>query len=194
METRAAILEKQTVFQGWMKIIRVRAQIDSQDVEREVEDHGRAVAILPYDRERRVVLLARQVRVPPLLCGHDAALLEAAAGMVDSEHCEQAALREAREELGLDLKSLEHVAGAWASPGVSTEFMDLYLAPYSVGDRVSSGGGLASEHEKISVVEIPIAKVCELLDRRELVDLKTLALVMLLRWRRPELFSFAQRT
>jgi hypothetical protein len=75
METRAAILEKQTVFQGWMKIIRVRAQIESEDVEREVEDHGRAVAILPYDRERRVVLLARQVRVPPLLCGHDAALL-----------------------------------------------------------------------------------------------------------------------
>lgn len=190
MVDRAAILDKQTVYQGWMRILRVKAQIDSDEVEREVEDHGRAVAVLPYDAERGVVLLARQVRVPVLLCGHPSTLLEVAAGMVEHDHARQTVLREAGEELGLNLKSLEHVAGAWASPGVSTEFLDLYLAPYSLADRISPGGGLASEHEKISVVEMQIAAAWELMKRQELMDLKTLALLMLLRCHHPELFSF----
>ena len=106
------------------------------------------------------------------------------------QQARQTVLREAGEELGLNLKSLEHVAGAWASPGVSTEFLDLYLAPYSLADRISPGGGLASEHEKISVVEMPIAAAWELMKRQELMDLKTLALLMLLRCHHPELFSF----
>jgi nudix-type nucleoside diphosphatase (YffH/AdpP family) len=189
MVDRAAILNKQTVYQGWMKILRVRAQIESDEVEREVEDHGRAVAVLPYDAQRRMVLLARQVRVAVLLCNHPSLLLELAAGMVEHDHSHQTALREAREELGLHLKTLEHVGGAWTSPGVSTEFMDLYLAPYTPADRVSAGGGLASEHEKIAVMEMPIDAVWELLQRQEIADMKTLTLVLLLRCRHPELFT-----
>jgi len=189
MINRAAILNKQTVYQGWMKILRVRAQIESDEVEREVEDHGRAVAVLPYDAERGMVLLARQVRVAVLLCGHPSPLLEVAAGMVEHDHAHQTALREAREELGLHLKTLEHVGGAWTSPGVSTEFMDLYLAPYTAADRVSAGGGLASEHEKIAVMEMPVDGVWQLLQRQEIADMKTLTLVLLLRCRHPELFT-----
>jgi nudix-type nucleoside diphosphatase (YffH/AdpP family) len=189
MADRAAILNKQTVYQGWMKILRVKAQIDSDEVEREVEHHGRAVAVLPYDAQRRVVLLAKQVRVPVLLCGHPSTLLEVAAGMVEQDHARETALREAREELGLDLKTLEHVGGAWTSPGVSTEFMDLYLAPYALADRVSAGGGLASEHERIAVMELPIGELWQLVQRQELADLKTLTLVLLLRFRHPELFA-----
>jgi nudix-type nucleoside diphosphatase (YffH/AdpP family) len=189
MADRAAILDQQTVYHGWMKILRVKARIESDEVEREVEHHGRAVAVLPYDAQRRVVLLARQVRVPVLLCGHPSTLLEAAAGMVEHDHARETALREAREELGLDLKALEHVGGAWTSPGVSTEFMDLYLAPYAVADRVSAGGGLASEHERIAVMELPIAELWQLVQLQELTDLKTLTLVLLLRSRHPELFD-----
>ena len=194
MVDRAAILNKQTVYQGWMKILRLRAQIESDEVEREVEDHGRAVAVLPYDAERGMVMLARQVRVPVLLCGHSSPLLEAAAGMVERDHAHQTALREASEELGLHLKTLEHVGGAWTSPGVSTEFMDLYLAPYTPADRVSAGGGLASEHEKIAVMEMPIDTVWELLQRQEIADMKTLTLVLLLRCRHPELFDFSKNS
>jgi hypothetical protein len=87
----------------------------------------------------------------------------------------------------LNLKLLEH-AGAWTSPGVSTEFMDLYLAPYSVADRVSAGGGLASEHEAISVLEMPIPELWRLVELQQLKDLKTLALVLLLRAYHPHLF------
>ena len=89
----------------------------------------------------------------------------------------------------MNLKLLEHVAGGWTSPGVSTEFIDLYLAPYSVADRVSAGGGLASEHEAISMLEMPIAELWRLVERQQLKDLKTLALVLLLRTHHPYLFQ-----
>ena len=47
------------------------------------------------------------------------------------------------------LRSLEPLGTAWACPGISTERMHLYLAPYDPADRVSQGGGLADEHEDI---------------------------------------------
>jgi nudix-type nucleoside diphosphatase (YffH/AdpP family) len=188
MAKRTAILGTWTIYEGWMKIIRIKVQIDAEQIEREVEDHGRAVAVLPYDPERHVILLAQQLRVPVLLADCKTELLEAAAGMVDAEQPDETAVREASEELGVNLKLLEHVAGAWTSPGVSTEFMDLYLAPYSVADRVSAGGGLASEHEAISVLEMPIPELWRLVELQQLKDLKTLALVLLLRAYHPHLF------
>src|SRR5260370_17635090 len=109
--------------------------------------------------------------------------------MVAAEQPDETAVREASEELGVNLKLLEHVAGAWTSPGVSTEFMDLYLAPYSVADRVSAGGGLASEHEAISVLEMPIPELWRLVERQQLKDLKPLTLVLLLRAHHPHFFQ-----
>jgi nudix-type nucleoside diphosphatase (YffH/AdpP family) len=182
------ILGSSILYQGWMKVLRVKLEIDTREFEREVEDHGRAVAFLPYDPERRVVLIARQVRVPVFLADRRPDLLEAGAGMVDSEEPEAAARREASEELGVNLRTLEHVGGAWTTPGISTEFMDLYLAPYSLADRMGPGGGLAGEQEQISVVEMPIAELWRMIERRELADLKTLALVLFLRARHPHLF------
>jgi nudix-type nucleoside diphosphatase (YffH/AdpP family) len=183
------ILASSILYQGWMKVLRVKLGVDTREIEREVEDHGRAVAFLPYDPERRVILIARQVRVPVFLADRRPDLLEAGAGMVDSEEPEAAARREASEELGVNLRTLEHVGGAWTTPGISTEFMDLYLAPYSLADRMGPGGGLAGEQEQISVVEMPIAELWRMIEHRELADLKTLALVLFLRARHPHLFS-----
>ena len=78
---------------------------------------------------------------------------------------------------------------AWSMPGISTERMALYLAPFSAADRVSAGGGLATEHESISVAEVPLAELARLADAGHLADLKTLALVQTLRLRRPDLFE-----
>jgi nudix-type nucleoside diphosphatase (YffH/AdpP family) len=182
------ILGSSILYHGWMKVLRVKVKADTREIEREVEDHGRAVAFLPYDPERRVVLLARQLRVAVFLADRRPDLLEAAAGMVDSEEPEATARREATEELGVNLRALEHVGGAWTTPGISTEFMDLYLAAYTPADRMGPGGGLAGEQEEISVVEMPIAELWHMIERGELADLKTLALVLFLRARHPHLF------
>ena len=39
--------------------------------------------------------------------------------------------------------------------------MTLYLAAYRPTDRITRGGGVANEHENISVVEIELGKLAE---------------------------------
>jgi hypothetical protein len=74
-------------------------------------------------------------------------------------------------------------------PGISTERMHLFLAPYAEGDRVAAGGGVADENEAIEVAEMPLAVLARRADEGGLGDLKTLLLVQTLRLRRPDLFT-----
>ena len=74
-------------------------------------------------------------------------------------------------------------------PGVSTERMDLFLAEYCEADRLGAGGGVDGENEEIEVVEMPLARLAEMVRRAELTDLKTLALLQALQLTRPELFD-----
>ncbi|HEX8166759.1 MAG TPA: NUDIX hydrolase [Beijerinckiaceae bacterium] len=179
----------ETLYEGWGRLLKLWIeQPDGHVIGREVEDHGAAVAVLPYDPGRRTVLLVRQFRAPLAhACGEDS-LLEAPAGMLDEDDPEDCARREAEEEVGLRLTALEPVGAVWSMPGVSTERMHLFLAPYAQGDRIAAGGGLAEEHENIEVVEMPLSELAGMAEHGALADLKTLALVQALRLRRPELF------
>jgi nudix-type nucleoside diphosphatase (YffH/AdpP family) len=184
------ILSTRSLYEGWTSLRLVRVRLRSGEiVEREVEDHGNAVAVLPYDPVRRMVMLVRILRTPALLRAGRAALLECPAGLLEEADPAAAARREAQEEVGLALGDVEHVGRVWTSPGISAEQMDLYLAPYSAADRVNAGGGIASEHEAIEVAEIGLDAVCAMVERGELDDMKTLALVQALRLRHPELFG-----
>lgn len=190
----AEILRTRIVYSGWTRLLlaTVRTAGGSQ-FEREIEDHGEAVAVLPYDPARRTALLVRLLRPPVLYAGGPADLLEAPAGMMDEDNPAETVRREALEEVGVRLHALEHVVTAWSSPGVSSEQIALYLAPYSAGDRVQQGGGLADENENITVVEMPLLHLWSLVEAQEINDLKTLALVFALRQRHPHLFQEAQR-
>lgn len=156
---------------------------------RDLEDHGQAVAVLPYDPERRVALLVRQFRAPPFHVAGEAEMLETPAGRLDESDPASCARREAMEETGLRLETLEPVMLAWTMPALSTERAHLYLAPYGAADRVGRGGGLASEHEDITIVETPLAELAAMADAGKLAELKLFALVQTLRLRRPELFA-----
>jgi hypothetical protein len=74
-------------------------------------------------------------------------------------------------------------------PGISTEQMDLFLAPYGTDDRSGPGGGLDAEHENITVHEMPLATLAIMSDTGAITDIKTLLLVYALRLRHPELFA-----
>ena len=94
-----------------------------------------------------------------------------------------------RIEKGACGRSLEPVAQAWTMPGLSTERMSLYLAPYDERNRVSAGGGETHEEERIEVVELSLAQLASFADSARLADMKTLLLVQTLRLRRPDLFG-----
>jgi nudix-type nucleoside diphosphatase (YffH/AdpP family) len=185
------LLERKLVYSGWGRFLLLDVELgDGRTVERQIEDHGEAAAVLPYDPGRRVALVCRQPRVGPLYSGFEPHLVEAAAGMIDrGEDSAATAVREALEELGVRLRTVEPVAAAWSMPAVSSERIHLFLAPYEAADRVAAGGGMADEGEEIEVLERPLKVLLQEADAGALTDIKTLALVWALARRRPDLFG-----
>jgi len=185
------LIGRKIIYSGWGRFWKLDVALgDGRPAERQLEDHGEAASVLPYDAARRTALLVRQPRIGPLFSGFEPHLLEAAAGMIDAgETPEAAAVREAFEELGVRLPDLEPVTAAWTMPAVSSERIHLYLAPYGAQDRVGPGGGVAEEGEEIEVIETPLKTLLAEADSGRLNDMKTLALVWALARRRPELFA-----
>ena len=178
------------VHEGWARYLVAEVmQDDGTRVTREIEDHGRAVAVLPYDPGRRVATVVSQFRTAVLYAGGPPSLIEAPAGLLDDGAPEDEARREVGEETGLRLRELEPVASAWTMPGLSTERMDLFLAAYGPADRHGVGGGLAAEGEAVTVQEIALAELAAMAARGTLADMKTLVLVFALQLRRPDLFA-----
>ena len=184
------IRSSRLVYEGWLKLhVATLSGDDGVAFTREIEDHGPAVAVLPYDPDRRVALLVTLPRAPVLFRGGASDLLEAPAGLLDGdEDPADGARREAHEEVGVALGALEPAGSAWSMCGVSTERIHLFLAPYRLADRTGDGGGLAEEHENITVVETALGRLAALADAGELTDMKLLVLIQTLRLRRPELF------
>jgi nudix-type nucleoside diphosphatase (YffH/AdpP family) len=188
VELRAA----ETLYEGYSTLLKATlANEDGSTFVREIEHHGEACAVLPYDPGRRCALLVSLPRAPVIWRGGPDELVEAIAGMLDGDTPEACARKEAMEEAGVRLSDLERVGGGYASPGVSTETLELFLAPYSAADRVGDGGGLAEEHENIRVLEVSIDELWGWVDQRRIKDLKTLTLILALRVRHPELFGTA---
>lgn len=156
-ERQVCVIEKELAFDGYFKILRYRlvhslfAGGDGPEISREIFERGRAVAVLPYDPKRDEVVLIEQFRPGALGVEPDPWLIETIAGIVEpGEGLEDVARREAKEEAGLDFEKLEPVIRYFASPGGSTETVDLFVAKVDADD---AGGffGLREEGEDIKV-------------------------------------------
>jgi nudix-type nucleoside diphosphatase (YffH/AdpP family) len=184
------ILARHVVYRGYLTVATLLLRLrDGAIVSRDVECHGDAAAVLPYDPLRRCALVARLFRGPVFDATGEEQLEEACAGMIEREDAAAAAGREASEELGISLRTLEFVARIWPSPGVSSERQSLFLAPYADSDRSGPGGGLAAEHEDITVVERSLDALATEARRGVVADGKLLTLIMALQLRRPDLFA-----
>ncbi|QVM83722.1 NUDIX domain-containing protein [Novosphingobium decolorationis] len=187
--TSPEIIARELLYDGWYRFERLSLKMpDGKAVERHLLHNGSAAAVLPYDVERRCILLIQQPRAA-VIDAREPPLFECIAGNLDGDTPETCIRKEALEEAGLILGKLEPIANIWPIPPVSTERVQLYLAPYTLADRISQGGGAEDEDEHITVAEVPFAHLQTLVAEGLLPDAKTLVAAQALMLRHPEFWS-----
>ncbi len=184
------ITNQRIVHTGHVDLSINEIDVEGRIVTREIVEQKDAVAVLPYDRRRKVAMFVEILRAPVLLKAALLALLEAPAGLIDpGENARSAALRELAEETGLVVEDMRQVATVWSTPGVSTERITLFLAQYNTASRRGDGGGVSDEQGQMKVLE---RRLPGLIESGDVVDLKTLALLLQLRTEEPDLFIFSR--
>ncbi len=145
---------------------------------RESYDRGNGAAILLYNPIKKTVILTKQFRMPTYVNGNDdGMMIEVCAGVLDGDAPEKCAIKEAEEESGYKVKSIQKVMETYMSPGAVTEILHLFVAEYTDEMKVSEGGGLDDEHENIEVLEMPFSHAIDMIKRKEIVDAKTILLL-----------------
>lgn len=149
-----------------------------QEQTREVYDRGNGAGILLYNVANRTVVLTRQFRLPTYLNGNPTGMMiETCAGLLEEDDPAETIRREAIEETGYHVTDVRKVYETYMSPGAVTEILYLFIGEYSPEMKQSEGGGLASEHENIEVLEMPFQKALELVENGEIRDAKTILLL-----------------
>jgi ADP-ribose pyrophosphatase len=119
--------------------------------ERDILRCGRVVGILPIDPGLDELVLTRQFRLGAYLAKREEQTIEIPAGRVDQgEPIEDAAIRECREEIGVDPLRLLPVFELTPAPAWSDEIMTLFIAKVDAR-HAPLRAGLAREHEDICV-------------------------------------------
>jgi len=176
------ILSREVLSRFWSTLTKLT--IDYTDrhgatyrIVREVNDHGMAASVLAFDPERRTVLLVKQMRIAAHVAGYTDAMIEVCAGLLDGDDARTCATREAEEELGFHVHDLREVGNVFMSPGALTERVSLFIGTYSPADRITNGGGVATEGEDIEVIELPLTMAYGMIASGEIVDAKTIILL-----------------
>lgn len=179
---KVEILAQEVIAKFWSTLSKVtlkytRLDGRSEILVREVNDHGHAAAVLALDPKRKTVLLVKQMRIAAHVAGYSDPMIEVCAGLLDGDDARTCATREAEEELGFRVHDLREVGNAFMSPGALTERVSLFIGTYSPKDRITNGGGVATEGEDIEVIELPFATAYGMIASGEIVDAKTIILL-----------------
>ena len=181
MTPKVRVLGETILADGRFRLTLTRVEVTEADgaarvMNHEIYHHKGAAAVLLYDPERAIVLLARQFRLGAYLEGAPQPMIEVCAGMLDGDTPEAGIIREAMEETGVAIVNPRHVFDAFVSPGATTEKIACFVAPYGAKDRVGIGGGV-DDDEHIEIVETPFGEALAMIERGEICDAKTIALL-----------------
>jgi nudix-type nucleoside diphosphatase (YffH/AdpP family) len=184
MNPKIQITKTELLSDNWYLLNKVTYEFTPENGEpeiqrREVFDRGNGAAILLYNKERQTVILTRQFRLPTFLNGNESGMMiEVCAGMLDEKNPEDCIKRETEEETGYRIQDVKKVFEAYMSPGAVTEILHFFIAEYQPEMKVSEGGGLASEHEYIEVLELNFNEAMEKVYNGEIKDAKTIMLLL----------------
>jgi GDP-mannose pyrophosphatase NudK len=177
------ILQTEVLSDNWYTLRKVTFEIEKQDgtkitQSREAYDRGNGAVILLYNRTQNTVVLTRQFRLPTYVNGNeDGMLIEACAGLLETESPEECIKREAMEETGYEVGEVKKIFEAYMSPGSVTEMLHFFIAEYTPNDLRSAGGGVKEEEENIEVLDIPFTEALAMIGDGRIMDGKTIMLL-----------------
>jgi len=157
------IIEEATISQSGKEFKRLRVKRED------------ASAILILNTDTNNIILTKQFRYPL----HDKiteSILEIPAGKVEEgEDPLSTAIREAEEETGYRIQPdhIQLLMSCFSTPGYSTECFHIFYATVTHTNKVSKGGGLASENESIEILEIDSDEFIKLIRNGKIKDAKT---------------------
>lgn len=138
---------------------------------REIVNHPGGVAVIAY-KDKETILLVEQFRKPI-----EKNILELPAGKLEKgEDIELCGIRELEEETGYKAKEFKYLGKIVSSPG----FCDEYIYIYKADDLYKGEDNLGDEDEFISVKEMKVDKVKEMIKSGEIIDAKTISAFMFL--------------
>lgn len=174
------IIQHETLFKAYSRLDRYRLRHElfqggmGPEVSREVLERGHAVGVLLFDPERDTVVMIEQFRPGAYAAGMDPWLLEIVAGIVEpGESPVEVAVRESQEEAGVTPTALFQVQRWLATPGISSETLELWCGRVD-SSQAKGFHGLPEEGEDIRVVLMSVDQVRESLTNRDLSNATTL--------------------
>ena len=149
-----------------------------QTLSRETYDRGNGAVVLLVNSEKQTLILTSQFRYPAFVNGlTHGMLLEACAGLLDSEDPQETIRREVEEETGFRIGPPRKLFELYMSPGSVTEKLFFFIAEYDHANRSSPGGGDHTEGEDIEIVELAFDQAFAMMTNGEILDAKTMILL-----------------
>ena len=140
---------------------------DGREHTAEIVRHAPVVVVIPIESDGRVVMV-KQYRAPI-----DRETWEVPAGSVDpGESAEAAVRRECEEEIGRVPARMERIRSLFPSPGFCDEEM-IFFRAFDLREPPPDSPHKPDEDENIQTRAIAIADARAMVERGEIVDLKT---------------------
>ena len=177
------ITKNEILSDNWYTLRKITYEYQKKDGDcethyREAYDRGNGATILLYNKPNQTVILTRQLRIPTYLNGNETGMMiEACAGLLDTDNPEDCIKRETEEETGYQINEVRKIFEVYMSPGSVTEIIHFFVGEYSKEMKVNEGGGLDEEQEDIEVLEIPFEKAMQMITTSEIKDAKTIMLL-----------------
>jgi len=168
------LASRETVFKGYYQVDKLGFYHSlfgggtSELIDREMFVRGNVAAVLAYDPGCDCVALVEQFRIGAMNQPDNPWLLEVIAGMIEKgEEPEEVAIRESKEEAGLNLTEVQLIRRYLASPGCTPEEVFIYYAETDLS-HVQGVHGLEEEGEDIQVHVVSADDAIKMLDEGQI--------------------------